>query len=86
MAKNSTPWASGSDAAYIRPKFVPDYELLPRDDSGGPGFESYTAEFGDGGRVTGAKSHLSATGGGSDMMKGDEIDRSERRRGDNKTT
>lgn len=70
------------DAAEIRPKFIPNDELLPRDDSGGPGFEPYTAQFGDGGRVTGAKSHLSASGGGGDKMAGDEIARSERRRGD----
>ena len=69
------------DAAEIAPKFIPDFELLPRDDSGGPDWTPYTAKFGDGGRVTGAKSHLSATGGGSDRMKNDEIDRSERRRG-----
>lgn len=68
------------DAAEIRPKFIPDDELLGRDDSGGPEFTPYTAQFGDGGRVTGAKAHLSATGGGSDRMKGDEIDRSERGR------
>lgn len=68
------------DAAEIKPKFIPDDELLGRDDSGGTGFEPYTQKWGDGGRVTGAKSHLSATGGGSDRMSGDEISRSERGR------
>lgn len=54
------------DAAEISPKFIPDDELLPRDDSGGPGFEPYTAKFGDGGRVTGPKAHLSANSKGKD--------------------
>lgn len=70
------------DAAEIRPKFIPDDELLPRDDSGGLGFDPYTAKFGDGGRVTGAKAHLSASGGGEDREEKDEIDRSERRKKD----
>ena len=73
------------DAAEIRPKFIPDFELLPRDDSGGPGFEPYTAQFGDGGRVTGAKSYLSASGGSEDSKRGDERDRSARRSGDKGT-
>jgi hypothetical protein len=72
------------DAADMKPKFIPNDELLPRDDSGGPGFEAYTAEFGDGGRVTGAKSHLSVTGGGSDSMSGDEISKSVGSRGEPK--
>jgi hypothetical protein len=50
------------DAAEISPKFVPTEALLPRDNSGGRGFDPYTAEFDDGGRVTGAKAHLSAGG------------------------
>lgn len=62
---------SGRSAAYIKPKFVPDEELLPRDDSGGPGFEAHTGEFGDGGRVTGAKAHLSASGGTKSAYRGD---------------
>lgn len=53
------------DAAEIKPKFVPEDELMARDNSGGPGFEPYTAKFGDGGRVTGPKAALSA-GGKSD--------------------
>jgi hypothetical protein len=73
------------DAAEIKPKFIPDYELLGRDDSGGPGFNPYTAQFGDGGRVTGAKAHLSASGGTEDKVRGDELDRSERRKGDTGT-
>lgn len=56
-------WNSGDDAAYIKPKFVPMEGLMPRDNSGGPDFDSYSAKFGDGGRVTGAKSYLSARGG-----------------------
>lgn len=72
------------DAAEIKPKFIPDDELMARDDSGGPGFVPYTMKFGDGGRVTGAKSHLSASGGGEDRMAGDEIDRSERGRAGSK--
>lgn len=53
---------TGRDAASIKPKFVPDDELLPRDDSGGPDFTKYTAQFGDGGEVTGSKPHLSPSG------------------------
>ena len=65
MAKDrSGPgYASGRDAAYIKPKFIPNEELLGRDDSGGPDFDPYTAQFGDGGYVTGEKAHLSARGG-----------------------
>lgn len=62
----------GKDAAEIKPKFVPDYELLGRDDSGGPEFEPHTAEFGDGGNVTGPKGHLSATGGSEAPKRGNE--------------
>ena len=70
---SSTPWASGSDAAYIKPKLVPDDELLPRDDSGGPEWAPYTMEFGDGGYVTGDKAHLSAHGGSEDAEEEDEV-------------
>lgn len=70
MAKASK--ITGSDAAYITPRFIPDYELLGRDDSGGPEFNPYNAQFGDGGFVTGAKAHLSASGGRDDGMNGDE--------------
>lgn len=58
-------YATGRDAAYIEPKFVPNNELLGRDNSGGQDYTPYTAQFGDGGYVTGgAKSYLSASGGG----------------------
>lgn len=81
MAKNREGYASGSDAAYIKPKFVPDMELLPRDDSGGPEWDPYSEEFGDGGFVTGDKAHLSAKGGKGDPLskEGDEQDEQERR-------
>lgn len=55
-----------SDAADMKPRFVPDDDLQARDNSGGPGFESHTGQFGDGGRVTGAKAHLSVSGGSED--------------------
>ena len=71
--ENRRPWASGSDAAYIEPKLIPDFELLARDDSGGPEWAPYTQEWGDGGYVTGEKAHLSAHGGRDDDMEGDEI-------------
>lgn len=51
------------DAAEMKPRLMPDSALLPRDNSGGPGFDPYTAEFDDGGRVTGPKKHLSVGGG-----------------------
>lgn len=64
-------WNSGRDAAYIKPKFVPDEVLHGRDDSGGYDWsDNYTQQFGDGGRVTGTKSWLSA-GGGDDGGIGD---------------
>ena len=69
----SDPWATGSDAAYIRPKLIPDMELLPRDDSGGPEWDPYTQEWGDGGYVVGEKAHLSARGGSDDAEEEDEI-------------
>lgn len=66
------------DAAEMKPRLIPDYELLGRDDSGGPEFDPYTAEFGDGGYTTGEKSHLSVTGGSADAKKLTERDRSVR--------
>lgn len=51
------------DAADIAPKFVPTDALHPRDNSGGIDYDPHTAEWGDGGRVTGAKSYLSAGSG-----------------------
>lgn len=74
MAKdrNGPGYASGRDAAYIKPKFVPNNELLARDDSGGQDFTPYTGQFGDGGYVTGGdKSYLSASGGGDAGEGGD---------------
>jgi hypothetical protein len=73
---------TGRDAADTRPFLIPDFELLPRDDSGGPEWTPYTQEWGDGGYVTGPKAHLSPGGGrGGDRMRGDEIDRGERGEG-----
>ena len=65
---------TGRDAAEARPFLIPDYELLPRDDSGGPEWQPYTQEFGDGGYVTGMKSHLTprGPGRGDDSLEGDE--------------
>ena len=57
-------YMSGSDAAYIEPKLIPDNELRARDNSGGIDYVPYSATFGDGGLVTGSKNHLSARGGG----------------------
>jgi hypothetical protein len=52
------------DAAEMKPRLMPDYVLLGRDDSGGPEWQPRTAQFGDGGFVTGgAKAHLSVSGG-----------------------
>lgn len=75
MAKeNYAAYATGKDAAYIKPKLIPNDELLARDDSGGPDYQPYTAAFGDGGHVTGEKPHLSAHGGGrEEEAEGDEI-------------
>ena len=56
-------YIAGKDAAYIKPKLVPDNELRPRDNSGGYDYRPYSATFGDGGLVTGSKNHLSASGG-----------------------
>ena len=73
-------YLSGQDAAYIEPKLIPDYELLPRDDSGGPEWDAYTAQFGDGGYVTGDKEHLAARDGGpEDAETEDEVDEQTRR-------
>jgi hypothetical protein len=49
------------DAAQISPKLIDDENLLPRDNSGGRDGEKfqYTQKWGDGGRVTGPKDHLS---------------------------
>jgi len=70
-----------ADAATIKPKFVPDEALKPRDDSGGISFEPYTQQWDDGGYVTGgAKAHLSASGGkGVDAEGGEESSMPRRR-------
>jgi hypothetical protein len=76
-------WNSGRDAAYIKPKFVPDGALHGRDDSGGIDWnDNYTEQFGDGGKVTGgAKSYLSASGGSEPAMQGGEESDKKRRAG-----
>jgi hypothetical protein len=61
-----------ADAATMKPRFIPDEALLGRDDSGGPEYDPYTAAFGDGGKITGAKAHLSVHGGKDDPVEGDE--------------
>lgn len=68
MAKNMLP--SNTDAAGIKPRLIPDFQLLGRDDSGGMDFQPYTAQFGDGGFCQGEKPHLSWDGSG----KEDEVD------------
>lgn len=81
MARERPGYVMGDDAAYIKPKLVPDYELLARDDSGGPDWEGYAAQFGDGGYVIGDKAHLSASGGKDDEMEGDEVSENTRTAG-----
>lgn len=63
-----------ADAASMKPKFIPDANLLARDDSGGMEYEPHNAQWGDGGNVTGAKSYLSVSGGRADSTKNDELD------------
>ena len=67
------------DAAGMTPRLIPDYELLPRDDSGGPEWDAYTQQFGDSGFVVGNKAHLSVSGGKDDELDGDEQDEDHRR-------
>ncbi|HMA00033.1 MAG TPA: hypothetical protein VKP66_18990 [Steroidobacteraceae bacterium] len=71
--RNQDGYRAGGDAAYIKPKLIPDDELIARDDSGGPDWDPYTMQFGDGGYVTGEKGHLSAHGGPEDEVERDEI-------------
>lgn len=78
---------TGVDAADTRPFLIPDYELLPRDDSGGPEWMPYTQEWGDGGYVTGPKAHLTPQGykvgnRGDTPEVGDEESRAPRSRGE----
>lgn len=78
--RNRDGYEKGSDAAYIKPRLIPDDELLPRDDSGGPDWDPYSSEFGDGGYVTGDKQHLSAHGGSEDKEERDEVSAEPRER------
>ncbi len=52
-------YSGQSDAATMKPRMIPMEDLMPRDNSGGPGFKKVSGDFGDGGKVTGPKSHLS---------------------------
>ena len=61
---------SGGDAAEMRPKLIPNFELLPRDDSGGPEWQPYTQQWGDGGYVTGEKLWAGHAWGGRVGMLG----------------
>jgi hypothetical protein len=54
--------------------------LLPRDDSGGPEWDAYSQEFGDGGYVVGDKAHLSASGGKDDPIEDDSDEQDEQHR------
>ena len=74
------------DAAEMKPRLIPDFELLGRDDSGGPDFQPYTAQFGDGGHVMGGdKKHLSVSGGKTDELEGTEQVSTLRARNKNKS-
>lgn len=65
---------NSTDAAGIAPKLVPNANLMARDDSGGPEYDPYTQQFGDGGYVQGEKPHLTATGSGTaDTLEGSEV-------------
>lgn len=71
-----------TDAAGIEPKLVPNTNLMARDDSGGPDWDPYTQQFGDGGdSVRGAKPHLSASGGTADKIEGTEVSDDQRTAG-----
>lgn len=80
MAKNERVYMS-KDAAGIAPKFVPNQNLMARDDSGGPDYDPHTGQFGDGGFVIGEKPHLGVSGGSEDAMEGTEISDKPRTRG-----
>lgn len=71
MAKGERVYNS-TDAAGIKPKLVPNFNLMARDDSGGPEYDTYTAAFGDGEFKQGAKPHLSVSGGVEDKVDGDQ--------------
>lgn len=74
---------NSTDAAGIKPKLIPNYELMARDDSGGPEYDPHTAQFGDGGYVTGGdeKGHISAKGGTQHDAEGTELSDKPRTRG-----
>lgn len=75
----------GRDAAEMKPRLIPDYELLPRDDSGGLDFQPYNAQWGDAGFVQGGdKAHLSVSGGKDDPLDGSEQDSTASARNRNK--
>lgn len=76
---------NSTDAAGIKPKFVPNTNLMARDDSGGPEYDPYTQEFGDGGYVQGEKPHLGTGGGKADELEGVEVSDNARTRGYDKT-
>jgi hypothetical protein len=81
MASEREKYAGGNDAATMKPRLIPDYQLLPRDDSGGGDYQPYTAQFGDGGfNSGGAKRHLSVSGGDEDKLEGDEQESTNRAR------
>lgn len=71
-------YLSGADAAYIKPKLIPDAELLGRDDSGGIDYQPYSAQWGDGEFKQGEKPHLSTGSGKEDRIEGDEISQDQR--------
>lgn len=75
---------NGRDAAEMAPRFIPDYNLLGRDDSGGGDWQPYNAQFGDGGFVTGSKKHLSVSGGDTVPLDGTEQESTIARRNANK--
>lgn len=54
------------DATDIAPRLIADEHLHGRDNSGGPDFDPYCAQFGDGGRVTSPKAYLGVGGGKKD--------------------
>ena len=79
---NKSP-TSGNDAAYMTPKLIPDEELRARDNSGGIDFRPYTAEWDDGGYITGGpKPHLSTSSSDDDEDGHEDMEeREEGRRG-----
>lgn len=72
---------TGNDAAYIKPKLIPDAELLPRDNSGGLDYEPRNGAWGSGGDPVGPKASLSADGKGASQTN----EMAERSRGEKGT-